>query len=158
MKRNNLQTVLILVLVLSVGSFTILGCSDESPSSSGTSSDSKDAQSTSSNKSAAGPLAGKWVVDLEATAAYHGPFSAFTPAEKAAYEAARFEFTGSKFKYSLREKSGEVGYKVKSVTKQAFILEMPGGIRPTLTFIVRQDGRMVLPQDGRWDMLVLKKK
>jgi hypothetical protein len=47
---------------------------------------------------------------------------------------------------------------VQSATDQAVVLEMPGGITPTLTFAVRPEGRVVLPQDGRWDLLVLKKR
>jgi hypothetical protein len=97
-------------------------------------------------------------VDLEATASYHGLFGGYTDAERTAFEAASFEFTGSKLKYSLRDKSGAVDYTMRSATDQAVVLEMPGGLTPTLTFQLRPDGKLVLPQDGRWDMLVLKKK
>lgn len=140
------------IVVLFVASLTIVGCKDDSAKSSDTSSDSQ------GSPAASGPLVGHWVVDLDATASYHGPFGGFTDAERAAFEAASFEFTGSKLKYNLRDKSGSVDYKVQSATDQAVVLEMPGGLTPTLTFLLRPDGGLVLPQDGRWDMLVLKKK
>ena len=161
MKKFNLQTITVFVLVLLVASLMNFGCKGDSPNSSEDSSDSSGSQNTASNTSASGPLVGQWIVGLDATAAYHGLGlfgGGYTDAERTAYEAASFEFTGSKFKYSLRDKSGEVGYTVKSVTDQSVIIEMPGGITPTLTFILRPDGKLVLPQDPRWDMLVLKKK
>jgi hypothetical protein len=146
------------IVVLLVASLTIPGCKGDSPNSSDTSSDSQGSPAASGTAAASGPLVGHWGVDLDATASYHGMFGGYTDAERAAFEAASFEFTGSKFKYSLRDKSGSVDYKVQSATDQAVVLEMPGGLTPTLTFLLRPDGGLVLPQDGRWDMLVLKKK
>jgi len=156
----NLHKTTAVFLVLFAVSLAMSGCDSDSPSSSGTNSDSSDSPSASGNAAASGPLVGQWVVDLEATAGYHGLglFGGYTDAERAAFEAASFEFTGSKFKYSLRDKSGEVDYTVKSATDKAIVLEMPGGITPTLTFQLRPDGKLVLPQDGRWDILVLKEK
>ena len=158
MKKYNLQSVTIFVLLLLVVSLTNFGCKDDSSSSSEDSSDSSGSQSTANNTSTFGPLVGQWIVDLDATLNYHGLFGGYTDAERAAYEAASFEFTGNKFKYNLRDKSGEVDYKVQSVNDQSYFLEISGGITPTLTFILRPDGKLVLPQDPRWDMLVLKKK
>jgi len=155
MTLRNTTTV---ILALLVASLTIFGCDRDSPSSSDTASDSPDSSSTSDQTTASGPLVGQWVVDLEATASYHGLFGGHTDAERAAFEAASFEFTGSKLKYSLRDKSGAVDYTVQSATDQAVVLEMPGGLTPTLTFQLRPDGKIVLPQDGRWDILVLKKE
>lgn len=146
------------IVVLFVASLTIVGCKGDSPGSSDTSSDAQDSAGGSGETTASGPLVGHWVVDLDATASYHGLFGGYTDAERAAFEAASFEFTGSKLKYSLRDKSGSVDYKVQSATDQAVVLEMSGALTPTLTFTLRPDGKLVLPQDGRWDMLVLKKK
>lgn len=158
MENHNLYTKKFLVLVILVTSLIVSGCKDDSSASNGTSSDTNSSQNKSGNTAGSGPLVGKWIVDLDATLNYHGFFGGYTDAEKAAYESASFEFTGDKFKYNLREKSGEVNYKVNSVTDQAVILEMPGAMTPTLTFMLRPDGKIILPQDGRWDMLVLKKK
>ena len=136
MKKYNLQSVTIFVLLLLVVSLTIFGCDRGSE----TTSDSLDSLSTSNKTTESGPLVGQWIVDLDATLDYHGFFGGYTDAERAAYEAASFEFTGNKFKYNLRDKSGEVDYTVQSVNDQSYILEMPGGITPTLTFILRPDG------------------
>ena len=45
---------------------------------------------------------------------------------------------------------------MQSTTDNSVVLAMPGGVTPTLTFLVCPDGRIALPQDPRWDMLVLK--
>jgi hypothetical protein len=148
----NIRKTTAVFLVLFAASLVMFGCDSDSPSSSDTTSDS------SGSPSASRPLVGQWVVDLKATASYHGLFSGYADAERDAFEAANFEFTGSKFKYSLRDKSGEVDYTLKSATDQAVVLEMPGGLTPTLTFQFRPDGKIILPQDRRWDILVLEKK
>jgi len=146
------------IVVLIVAALTIFGCEGDAPSSSDTASDSPGSSAASGTTVASGPLVGQWVVDLEATASYHGLFGGYTEAERTAFEAASFEFSGSQLKYSLRDKSGSVDYTVQSATDQAVVLEMPGAVTPTLTFRLRPDGKLVLPQDARWDMLVLKKK
>jgi len=140
------------IVVLLLASLTLCGCEGDAPSSSDATADS------SSSSAASGPLVGHWVVDLDATASYHALFGGYTEAERTAFEAASFEFTGRQLKYSLRDKSGAVDYKVQSATDQAVVLEMPGAPTPTQTFRLRPDGKLILPQDARWDMLVLKKK
>lgn len=146
------------VLLLLVCSLTIFGCNDDPPPSSEPPSDAGPSPSGSGEPVASGPLVGQWVVDLDATASYHGLFGGYTDAERAAFEAASFEFTGNQLKYSLREKAGTVDYTVESANDKAVVLKMPGGLTPALTFQLRPDGKIVLPQDGRWDILVLRKE